>query len=110
MLRKYQKKLRKNTTPAEQFIWSLLRSRRLGGYKFRRQQIIQNFIVDFVCYKKKLIIELDGGQHFENEKYDNYRTKCLEEQGFKVIRFWNIHISGDVEKILDRILVELIES
>jgi len=109
VLRKYQKKLKRNATPAEQFIWSLLRNRKLGQFKFRRQQVIERFIVDFVCYEKRLIIELDGGQHFQAEEYDNYRTKYLESQGFRVMRFWNVDICGDAEKILEKILAKLLE-
>jgi len=90
-------------------MWSLLRDRRLAGFKFRRQQIIGRFIVDFVCYRRKLIIELDGGQHFEDKKYDDKRTHFLELQGYRVMRFWNVDLKGDAEKILIKIYRKLME-
>lgn len=109
MLKTYQKSLKKNPTPEEQFLWSLLRNRKLAGFKFRRQQIIDRFIVDFVCYQKKLIVELDGGQHIENEKYDERRTRILNQCGFQVLRVWNFEMWGDAEKVLERILGRLEE-
>jgi very-short-patch-repair endonuclease len=109
MLKKYQKKLRKKLTPHEQFMWSLLRNRNLSGFKFRRQEIIGKFIVDFVCYEKKLIIELDGGQHFADKLYDNLRTQYLKDQGFHIMRFWNVNVPGNAEKILSKIYAELVK-
>ena len=83
--------LRKNLTPQERTLWKLLRNSNLKNYKFRRQHPIGNYIVDFVCIERFLIIELDGGQHNqENDKiYDEERTKYLNSRGFKVIRYWN---------------------
>ena len=76
------KNLRRNSTDAERVMWSSLISRQFGNYKFRRQQPIGAFIADFVSFEKRLIIELDGGRHMENESYDRERTKWLESQGF----------------------------
>ena len=76
-------------TDAERVLRSHLRAKRLNNLKFRRQQPIGNFIVDFICFEKKLIIEVDGGQHMENEKADLERTQWLNEKGYRVIRFWN---------------------
>ena len=86
--------LRKNMTPQERKIWSFLRKRSINNLKFRRQYPIENYIVDFICHEKMLIIEIDGGQHNQekNKKYDINRTKFLESKGFKVIRFWNNEI------------------
>ncbi|MFL6580817.1 MAG: endonuclease domain-containing protein [Burkholderiales bacterium] len=83
------KALRKNQTDAESRLWQRLRNRQLEDCKFRRQHGFQPYIVDFVCLEKKLIVEVDGGQHMANSKSDEQRTKFLESQGFKVIRFWN---------------------
>ncbi|RDI41697.1 endonuclease domain-containing protein [Aquicella lusitana] len=103
MLKEYQKKLRKNLTEAEIYLWTHLRNRRFHGFKFRRQQILRGFIVDFVCFEKKLIIELDGGQHSEQEKYDRKRTNLLEEEGFHVLRFWNHEVMRNREDVLETI-------
>ena len=88
--------LRKELTPAERKLWSRIRNDQLG-VNFRRQHAIGNFIPDFVCIEKKLIIELDGSQHLEQQEYDNERTKYLNSLGYKVIRFWN----NDVIKNMD---------
>jgi very-short-patch-repair endonuclease len=82
------RKLRKEPTPAEVKLWAHIRNNQLG-INFRRQHAIGNYIPDFVCIKKKLVIELDGSQHLEQEEYDKERTKYLESQGYKVIRFWS---------------------
>jgi len=81
------RKLRKNLTEAEKYLWYVLRLNHLG-VKFRRQAPIGKYIVDFACYDKKLVVELDGGQHFEN-KDDEERDGWLRQQGFNVLRFWN---------------------
>ena len=85
-------------TKQETKIWSLIRDRKFYGYRFLRQYPIGNYIVDFICRSKKIIIEIDGGQHNEPEniEYDKRRTQYLEEKGYKVIRFWN----NDIDKNL----------
>jgi len=83
------RELRKKSSDAEHHLWYLLRSRQLNHYKFRRQYVIDPYIVDFICLRKKLIIELDGGQHVETQKYDEERTLFLTLKGYKVLRFWN---------------------
>ena len=90
-------------TDSERFLWKYLRKRQIGGHKFRRQHIIGNYIVDFVCLKKKLVIELDGGQHKNNIEYDTQRTKYLKLEGFKVIRFWNNQVLNEIEGVLETI-------
>jgi len=95
--------LRKELTPAERKLWSVLRGDKLNGVSFRRQHAIGNYIVDFVSIKKKLVVELDGSQHLEQTEYDEERTRYLESQGYRVVRFWN----NQVEKELDGIVQEL---
>jgi len=77
-----------------------LRGNKLNGINFRRQHAIGNYIVDFVSIKKKLIIELDGSQHLEQEEYDVERSKYLESQGYKVNRFWNNDVMNDVNGVI----------
>jgi very-short-patch-repair endonuclease len=89
MLKHLKKSLRKSQTDAERVLWYRLRNRNLQNYKFRQQHILCGYIVDFVCLEKKLIIELDGGQHAETNEYDSARMLKLETNGFQVLRFWN---------------------
>jgi len=102
------RKLRKEPTPAEQKLWSVLRNDQLG-VSFRRQHAIGHYVPDFVCIKKKLIIELDGSQHLEQEEYDKERTKFLESQGYKVIRFWNNTVINDMNAVIKSIQFALEE-
>jgi len=98
-----RKTLRKNQTDAEASFWRRLRNRQLGGYKFRRQHSFPPYVVDFVCIEKRLVIELDGGQHAQATEADERRTKFLEHKGFSVVRFWNNEVLGDIEAVLERI-------
>jgi very-short-patch-repair endonuclease len=91
--------LRKELTPAERKLWARLRNNQLG-INFRRQHAIGQYIPDFCSPKAKLIIELDGSQHLEQEEYDQERTEFLEEQGYKVIRFWNNDVLNDIEGVI----------
>ncbi len=91
--------LRKNPTEAERALWKHLRMRQLEGHKFRRQQPLGRYIVDFVCLEKKLIVEVDGGQHSELVVSDSTRTAWLEAQGFRVLRFWNHDVLRDIEVV-----------
>ena len=95
--------LRKVPTPAERKLWTIIRNDQLG-VNFRRQHAVGNYIPDFVCVQKKLIIELDGSQHLEQEEYDSERTKYLESQGCKVIRLWNNQVMNDIEGVI-RVIV-----
>lgn len=103
-----EKVLRKRSTEAEQLLWKHLRMKQLDGFKFRRQQQIDNYIVDFVCFEKRIIIEVDGGQHSRQKENDLARENYLRHQGFEVIRFWNNevlkNISGVLETIRERCL------
>lgn len=95
--------LRKELTSAERKLWRAIRNDQLG-VSFRRQHAIGNYIPDFVCIKKKLIIELDGSQHLEQEEYDEERTKYLNSLGYKVIRFWNNDVTNNIDGIILAIL------
>jgi len=85
------KENRRHSTPAERKLWSLLRNKQMG-VSFRRQHQIGSYIADFVCLEKKIVIECDGGQHNEHKEEDKIRTAFLEQQGYKVLRFWNDEI------------------
>lgn len=99
------RKLRKQSTPMEIKIWHTLRSRRFEGIKFRRQCRLGRYIVDFICIEKKLIIEIDGGQHNEPEQqqYDEIRTAYFNRLGYKVLRFWNFEVSQQFDAVMDLI-------
>ncbi|MCW5520588.1 endonuclease domain-containing protein [Aureitalea sp. L0-47] len=107
-LRSRRKEIRSNLTPAEAYLWHYLKSKQLCGRKFRRQHSILNFIVDFYCASEKLIIELDGQGHFtpNGEEYDKWRTKILEDKGFKVIRFENKIVFDLLPSVLAQIQAE----
>ena len=96
-------------TKQERLLWQFLRKKNINGLKFRRQYPIGKYIVDFICNEKRLIIEIDGGQHNENQNivYDKERTKYLETKGFKVIRFWNLDIENNIEGVYQEILKHL---
>ena len=95
--------LRKNATDAERILWHHLRRRQLNGHRFRRQQPIGPYIVDFYCHDKQLIIEVDGGQHSEEQVYDAKRTQWLEQNGFQVLRFWNHEVMNRNDVVLEAI-------
>ena len=103
MLTPLARDLRKRSTDAEKTLWQQLRGRRLDGFKFRRQVVIEPYIVDFVCLDMKLIVELDGGQHLDQSLEDQQRTAALEAMGYRVVRFWN----HDVLKHTDAVVVEI---
>ena len=93
------RELRKSFTEAEQALWKHLRMRQVFGHKFRRQQPIGHYIVDFVSFERRVIIELDGGQHSRQVAYDSKRTAWLEAKGYRVLRFWNNQVLEDVEAV-----------
>ena len=99
----FARKLRKEQTEAETYLWKYLRNRRFHGLKFKRQFVIKPYIVDFACLSKKTIIELDGSQHLDNIEYDINRTNYLETLGFIVVRFWNNEIFNNLKAVLDKI-------
>ena len=101
------RELRKNMTSQERKLWNIIRNRQFFGYRFRRQFPIGEYIVDFICREKKIIIEIDGGQHNEkqNIEYDNKRTEYLNSEGYQVVRFWNSEIDGNVEGVYEQLKV-----
>ena len=101
------RRLRKQSTDSERAVWRILRNRELKGYKFRRQTPIGPYIVDFVCFEQKLVVEIDGGHHEARSNYDNERTRCLESRGFRVLRFWNNQVLQERGSVLEAILVAL---
>ena len=103
MNKAHARALRPNPTEAERALWKHLRLRQLEGQKFRRQQPLGRYIVDFVCFEKKLIVEVDGGQHSELVVSDSTRTAWLEAQGFRVLRFWNHQVLADVQAVKEAI-------
>ncbi|HOO51602.1 MAG TPA: DUF559 domain-containing protein [Alphaproteobacteria bacterium] len=107
-LTSFSRYLRKNPTDAEAKLWRYIRLKQIDGHKFRRQQNIDNrYIVDFVCLEKRLIIELDGGQH--TKEIDRKRTEYVEQQGFEILRFWNNEVMENIEGVLLKILEKLKE-
>ena len=104
-LRTLARQLRRNETNAERLLWSKLRGQRLLGLKFRRQTPIGPYIADFVCFERKVVIELDGGHHAEPDPTarDEQRTRWLVEQGFRVLRFWDNQVLRETDAVLERI-------
>jgi len=100
--------LRKSSTDAERYLWKYLRRNWLEGFKFRRQQPIGRYIVDFVNFKRRIVIEVDGGQHAIESARDRKRDKWLREKGFEVLRFWNNDVLKDIEGVLEVIRSKLL--
>ena len=110
MTRQHAKALRKRMTDAERLLWRHLRNRELGGYKFRRQYPLGPYIIDFICLEKNVVIEVDGGQHGENEELDIQRSAYLNKMGYRVFRFWNNEVLQETEAVLNTILSILANS
>ena len=105
-LRQFSRELRKNSTDAERRLWSKLRLRQLNGFQFYRQRIIVNYIMDFFCPKAKLVVEVDGGQHYSGEKQKS-DFKCdeyLKRIGIKVLRFSDREVLTNIDGVLENIL------
>jgi very-short-patch-repair endonuclease len=101
------RRLRNHGTEAERVLWQHLRCSQLEGAKFRRQEPIEGYIVDFVSFNNRLAIELDGGQHAFNIAYDQKRDQCLRRNGFLVLRFWDNDVMRDVDTVLEKIRISL---
>jgi very-short-patch-repair endonuclease len=101
----FSRNLRQKQTVAESDLWKRLKSKQLEGIKFRRQQPIGPYIVDFVSFERKIVVEVDGGQHNDKERMekDEKRTRWLEGEGFQVLRFWNNDVLTNIEGIIDGI-------
>jgi very-short-patch-repair endonuclease len=101
--------LRRNLTEAETMLWSKLRDRQVEGMKFRRQHTIGQYIADFICLERRLVVEVDGGQHAEAVATDAARTAIIAGHGFRVIRFWNSEVLGNTRGVVDEIADALLE-
>ena len=100
-LQKYALELRNNVTDVERLLWRHLRNSQLNDVKFRRQQPVETFIVDFVSFDKRIVIELDGVQHAKNSEYEKLRDDCLRANGFIVLRFWNNEVIENIWGVLE---------
>jgi very-short-patch-repair endonuclease len=107
-IRNFAKRMRREPTDAEAAMWRLLRDRRLALFKFRRQIPFQNFILDFVCFEKRIVIEVDGGQHALS-KPDTARDAVLMAEGFRIARYWNNDVLQQAPAVLEDILAKLTE-
>ena len=101
--------LRKNSSDAEITLWNRLKAKQIEGIKFRRQQPVENFIVDFVSFEKRIIVELDGGHHAGQKEKDIARDRFLEAEGFTVLRFWDNQVLGNIEEVLEVISKECLK-
>ena len=101
--------LRNNMTDAERKLWKHIRKKQINGLQFYRQKVIGHYIVDFYCHAAKLVIEVDGGQHYEEEglEYDEQRDAFLEGQGLKVIRFSNLDVLQNIEGVIEKVIEEM---
>jgi very-short-patch-repair endonuclease len=108
---KLLKELRRKQTDAEGRLWLFLSNRQMEGFKFRRQHNIGKYVVDIVCLEKKLVIEIDGGQHNEalNQAQDELRTNWLNIEGYQVLRFWNNDVLTNTEGVLEEIRLRLVK-
>jgi very-short-patch-repair endonuclease len=100
--------MRKTPTASEACLCKYLRNRQLENCKFRHQVWIGPFIVDFVCLNRKLVIEADGSQHLNNAEYDHHRGLFLEQEGFRILRFWNNEILTNLDGVLELIRDRLV--
>lgn len=100
--RQAARRLRREMTDAERKLWRALRAHRFRGLAFRRQAPLGPFIADFVCHSAKIVVEADGGQHSGSDA-DSRRDSWMEREGFRVLRFWNNEVLGNLEGVLDRI-------
>lgn len=107
-IRHFAKKMRREPTDAERAMWRLLRDRRFARFKFRRQAPFQNFIIDFVCFERRFIVEIDDSQHAESER-DAARDAVLTAEGFRVVRYWNNDVLQQPSAVLEDILAKLAE-
>ena len=104
------RRLRRDMTDAEKTMWRLLRARQLAGYKFRRQEPIGRYIVDFACFSPRLVIEIDGGQHADATAYETRRTQFLLDERFQILRFWNNEVLENRDGVCARIVEVLSRS
>jgi very-short-patch-repair endonuclease len=103
-----QRSLRNGATDAERALWRRLKGRQLEDCKFRRQHPFGDFILDFVCLERRIVVELDGSQHFDASAYDEARSTFLRAAGFVVLRFWNNEVFDEIDGVLEAIRRELV--
>jgi len=107
--RAFRRNLRKNATDAERWLWRRLRDCQVAGVKFRRQHPFDGYVLDFVSLERRLIVEVDGGQHGDSEQ-DRVRDRRLVSAGFRVLRFWNNQVLEQTDAVVETIWRELVES
>jgi len=101
------RRLRQNMTEAERRVWQIPRSHQMNGYKFRRQVPIGRYIADFVCHEARLIVEIDGGQHDRSPPREAERSEFLENEGYRLLRFWNNEVLANLDGVHETIADEL---
>ena len=101
------RQLRQRSTRTEVALWNALRGRRLGGFRFRRQQPIGTFVVDFYCSEARMAIEIDGSVHLQHLEYDHQRQQLIETLGVTFLRFSAAHVASDLPKVLEAIRLAL---
>src|SRR4051812_45257193 len=106
-LRESARRMRREPTPAEEAMWALLRDRRLGGFKFRRQHRVRGYLVDLSCFASRLVIELDGPIHDTQEEADREREAVIESLGYRVIRFSNDQVLNHPARVVEKLLKAL---
>jgi very-short-patch-repair endonuclease len=99
----FAKQLRRNQTPEEGRLWQAVKAKRLAGAKFRRQIPIGPYVTDFVCVAARLVVGLDGSQHSDAIEADTERTRYLEGKGYRVLRFWNNDVNGNLDGVIQAI-------
>lgn len=100
--KRFARQLRKDETKAEKLVWETIRNRKFRGFKFRRQHVVQGFVLDFYCQEVKLGIEIDGAVHYKRKDYDRLRQDIIESKGINVIRIKNRDILNDKSSILKK--------
>jgi adenine-specific DNA-methyltransferase len=103
----FARNLRRNATEAERLLWSRLRRRQLGGFKFRRQHQIGSYVCDFICLEAVVIVELDGSHHLDQAPYDLHHDAFLRRRGFRILRFWNVDVMAGIENVTETIFEAL---
>jgi very-short-patch-repair endonuclease len=99
--------LRRNMTEAERRVWRMLRLHQIGGFKFRRQVPIGRYIADFACHDARLVVEIDGGQHDQSSLGEIERGRCLESEGYRILRFWNNEVLENLDGVYSTIAAAL---
>ena len=99
--------LRQNMADAERRVWQILRSHKMNGYRFRRQVPIGRYIADFVCHEARLIVEIDGGQHDRSSPQEAERSGFMQNEGYRILRFWNTEVLANLDGVHEAIVEEL---